>query len=68
MVGDKVLQALRASGGYLALGDKSDAHAIKARLGVSKSAYKQAIGRLYKQGLVTLEPGAIRLVPGALSD
>ena len=68
VVGDQVLKALRESGGYLALGDKSTAHDIKARLGVSKSAYKQAIGRLYKQQLITLEPNAIRLVPGALSE
>jgi predicted RNA-binding protein (virulence factor B family) len=68
VVGDKILQVLRESGGYLALGDKSPAHEVKARLGVSKSAYKQAIGRLYKQQLITLEPGAIRLVPGALSE
>ncbi|WP_075882008.1 CvfB family protein [Vreelandella massiliensis] len=68
VVGDKVLQALRESGGYLPLGDKSPAHEIKARLGVSKSAYKQAIGRLYKRELITLEPYAIRLVPGALTS
>lgn len=68
VVGEKVLQALRESGGYLPLGDKSAAHEIKARLGVSKSAYKQAIGRLYKRELITLEPYAIRLVPGALTS
>ena len=68
VVGDKVLQALRESGGYLPLGDKSAAHEIKARLGVSKSAYKQAIGRLYKRELITLEPYAIRLVPGVLTS
>lgn len=68
VVGDKVLKALRESGGYLPLGDKSSAHDIKTRLGVSKSAFKQAIGRLYKQQLITLAPDAIRLVPGALSD
>ena len=66
-VGDKVLKALRESGGYLPLGDKSSAHDIKTRLGVSKSAFKQAIGRLYKQQLITLVPDAIRLVPGALT-
>ncbi|GAB2724778.1 CvfB family protein [Halomonas garicola] len=66
VVGDRVLKALRESGGYLPLGDKSAAADIKARLGVSKSAYKQAIGRLYKRQLITLEPHAVRLVPGAL--
>ncbi|GAA3905022.1 hypothetical protein GCM10022228_14030 [Halomonas cibimaris] len=66
VVGEKVLKALRESGGYLPLGDKSAAADIKARLGVSKSAYKQATGRLYKRQLITLEPHAVRLVPGAL--
>ncbi|PRY64702.1 hypothetical protein B0H98_1045 [Vreelandella songnenensis] len=67
VVGEKILKALRESGGYLPLGDKSSAHDIKARLGVSKSAFKQAIGRLYKQQLITLAPDAIRLNPGALA-
>ncbi|WP_435389111.1 CvfB family protein [Halomonas almeriensis] len=64
VVGESVLKALRESGGYLPLGDKSSAAEIKARLGVSKNAFKQAIGRLYKQGVIRLEPTGIRLVPG----
>lgn len=68
VVGEKVLKALRESGGYLPLGDKSAADDIKVRLGVSKSAYKQAIGRLFKRQLITLEPEAVRLVPGALES
>lgn len=68
VVGDKILQALRESGGYLPLGDKSSAQEIKARLGVSKSAYKQAIGRLYKRELINIEPLAIRLQPGVASE
>jgi len=63
VVGERVLQALRESGGYLPLADKSPAHEIKARLGVSKSAFKQAIGRLYKQQRITIEAAGIRLVP-----
>ncbi|TDB02239.1 CvfB family protein [Halomonas marinisediminis] len=63
VVGETVLKALRESGGYLPLGDKSDAAEIKARLGVSKNAFKQAIGRLYKRRLITLEPTGIRLAP-----
>lgn len=62
VVGEQILKALRESGGYLPLGDKSDAAEIKARLGVSKNAFKQAIGRLYKRQRITLEPGGIRLV------
>ncbi|WP_416138680.1 S1 RNA-binding domain-containing protein [Halomonas sp. HK25] len=68
VVGETVLKALRESGGYLPLGDKSDAAEIKARLGVSKNAFKQAIGRLYKQRLITLEATGIRLAPGGASD
>ena len=62
VVGEQILKALRESGGYLALGDKSDATEIKARLGVSKNAFKQAIGRLYKRRLITIEAAGIRLV------
>ena len=68
VVGETVLRALRESGGYLALADKSPAPEIKARLGVSKSAFKQAIGRLYKRRLIVIEEGGIRLVPGAHRD
>lgn len=64
-VGDEVLAALRRNDGYLALGDKSPASEIKARLGVSKSAFKQAIGRLYKRQLIRIEAEGIRLVPDA---
>ncbi|MFP4136899.1 MAG: S1 RNA-binding domain-containing protein [Halomonas sp.] len=64
VVGEAVLKALRESGGYLPLGDKSDAAEIKARLGISKNAFKQAIGRLYKRRLITLSPTGIRLAPG----
>ncbi|MEQ6917909.1 CvfB family protein [Halomonas aquatica] len=63
VVGEQVLKALRESGGYLTLCDASSAAEIKARLGVSKNAFKQAIGRLYKHRRITLEPGGIRLAP-----
>ncbi|RDB44671.1 RNA-binding protein [Halomonas sp. DQ26W] len=68
VVGEQVLKALRESGGYLPLSDASPAHVIKARLGVSKNAFKQAIGRLYKRRLIVIEASGIRLVPGASSD
>ncbi|WP_242597171.1 CvfB family protein [Billgrantia sulfidoxydans] len=68
VVGEQVLKALRESGGYLPLSDSSDAAAIKARLGVSKNAFKQAIGRLYKRRLIVIEAHGIRLVPGATTE
>ncbi|PMR74662.1 CvfB family protein [Billgrantia endophytica] len=65
VVGEQVLKALRESGGYLPLSDASPAHVIKARLGVSKNAFKQAIGRLYKRRVIVIEDAGIRLIPGA---
>ncbi|QFT83389.1 hypothetical protein FIU88_00225 [Halomonas sp. THAF12] len=68
VVGEAVLKALRESGGYLPLSDASPAGEIKARLGVSKNAFKQAIGRLYKQRRITIESGGIRFAPGGEQD
>jgi predicted RNA-binding protein (virulence factor B family) len=68
VVGEQVLAALRESGGYLPLGDRSSAAEIKARLRVSKSAFKQAIGRLYKRRLILIEEGGIRLAPDAVRE
>lgn len=67
VVGDKVLAALHRNRGYLALGDKSPAAEIRAHLDVSKNAFKQAIGRLYKRRLITIEEDGIRLLPDAQS-
>lgn len=63
VVGDQVMKVLREAGGYLALSDKSPAPEIKARLGVSKNAFKQAIGRLYKRRVIVIEEAGIRLAP-----
>ncbi|MEC9483782.1 MAG: S1-like domain-containing RNA-binding protein [Halomonas sp.] len=61
MAGERIMAALREAGGYLPLGDKSPPEAIKSRLGISKSAFKQAIGRLYKRRLLVIEAQGIRL-------
>ncbi|HET8790043.1 MAG TPA: S1-like domain-containing RNA-binding protein [Modicisalibacter sp.] len=63
VVGEQILAALHRNQGYLTLSDKSPADEIKARLGVSKSAFKQAIGRLYKRRLIAIEQSGIRLLP-----
>ena len=43
-----VLQALSANNGTLPIGDKSSPEDIGHRLGISKKAFKKAIGALYK--------------------
>ncbi|GGG52448.1 CvfB family protein [Hymenobacter glacieicola] len=61
---ETLLTALRQAGGTLPLGDKSEPDDIYRRLGMSKKIFKKALGSLYKQGAVELEPEQTRLVPG----
>ena len=58
---DKILTHLIAQQGYLALGDKSPPDEIYNTFGVSKKAFKQAIGALYKQQKITTDKQSIRL-------
>lgn len=55
----KIFQVLERSGGTLALDDKSDPAQIKARLGLSKAAFKRAVGHLMKEGKILQRPGEI---------
>lgn len=64
-LGDRVLAALQAAGGFLPLSDKSSPEAIQDAFGVSKSVYKQAIGALYKQRQINIDKDGIRLVAAA---
>lgn len=50
-----ILNALRANDGFLALHDKSDPNDIKHQLGMSKKAFKSAVGGLFKQKLITID-------------
>lgn len=58
---DKVLVAIEDAGGFLQLHDKSNPEDIKEQLKMSKKAFKKAIGALYKQRMITIEEGGIRL-------
>ncbi len=57
---DRVLDELERERGFIALSDKSEPEAIRARFGVSKSDYKKAIGSLMKRGLIDIEHHGIR--------
>ena len=52
---DTVLEAITAAGGFLALHDKSDANLIQSKLGMSKKAFKQTVGVLYKAKEIIIE-------------
>lgn len=47
--------------GFLPLHDKSEPEDIKAAFGLSKNAFKRAVGRLLKEDKITLEENGIRL-------
>lgn len=59
---DSIIAKLEANNGVLMLSDKSSPEAIYAAFGVSKKVFKQAIGALYKQQLITIDKSGIRLV------
>lgn len=56
-----IMQALEDAGGFLPLHDKSSPELIKNRLNLSKKIFKKVIGGLYKEHLISIEGGGIRL-------
>lgn len=60
---DKVLYKLQQNGGKLALTDKSSPEQIYDAFGVSKKAFKQAIGALYKEKKIVITEQGLILVP-----
>lgn len=62
-LGDQILQALTEAGGKLPFHDKSSPEEIRATFGVSKKAFKQALGALYRKHRIALDPTEIRLLP-----
>ncbi len=56
-----LLEHLQNNGGFTPLGDKSPAEEIYALFGVSKKVFKKAVGDLYKQHLITIEPQGLRM-------
>ncbi|HEX7500157.1 MAG TPA: S1-like domain-containing RNA-binding protein [Polyangia bacterium] len=62
--GGKILEFLKRPGAPK-LGDKSDPEQIRALFGLSKKAFKRAVGRLLRQRLVDVdEQGFVRVLPG----
>ena len=56
---DKILKELEKRGGSLPFTDKADPERIKAELGMSKAAFKRAVGRLMKAGKIVITDGKI---------
>ena len=60
-----ILDELKAAGGFLPLHDKSDPETIKNDLGLSKKAFKKAIGSLYKDKQIVIKDDGIELISEA---
>jgi predicted RNA-binding protein (virulence factor B family) len=63
-----ILKELKENGGTLALGDKSTPEDIYETFQISKSAFKKAIGGLYKERRVTISDYEIKIVVDHLAD
>ncbi len=59
---EQILAALKSAGGRLPYHDGSSPDEIRAALGMSKKAFKQAIGTLFRERRIVIEPDGIRLV------
>jgi predicted RNA-binding protein (virulence factor B family) len=59
---EALLKKLTENGGELFITDSSDPQEIKDMLGISKSAFKRAVGNLLKKKLIDLGEKSIRLV------
>jgi predicted RNA-binding protein (virulence factor B family) len=59
---EMILDKLKSKKGFLPITDKSTPDEVYATFGISKKAYKKAIGTLYKQRKISLQEDGIRLV------
>ena len=57
-----VLNVLKAHENFIPLTDKSDPNDVKRILGLSKKAFKRAVGHLYKQKLIDIRQDGIYLL------
>lgn len=58
---ETILSNLKIHSGFLPLNDKSDAEDIRKQLGMSKSAFKKAVGKLYKEQTIIIKDNGIEL-------
>jgi len=65
---DVLMKELRESGGKIPLGDKSTPEEIYERFQISKSAFKKAIGGLYKERIIVVGDHEIKIVVDSLAD
>lgn len=57
----QILDMMDEQEGFITINDKSSPEVIYKHFGISKKAFKMAVGALLKQGKITIEPGGLRL-------
>lgn len=57
----RIIEQLKLKGGHLGLSDSSTPGLINKELGMSKAAFKRAVGRLMKEGAIEMTEVGIRL-------
>lgn len=57
----KVLEVLEKKGGFIPYGEKADPELIKKDFKLSKNSFKRALGRLFKEGKIDLQPNRISI-------
>ncbi|MEO8206737.1 MAG: S1-like domain-containing RNA-binding protein, partial [Chthoniobacterales bacterium] len=58
---EKIIETLKVKGGRLPYSDNSTPEEIRMAFGVSKKAFKQAIGTLYRNRRISIEEDAIQI-------
>ena len=58
----RILKLIKEENGFIALNDNSTPEEIKAKLQISKKAFKKAIGALYRERLVNLTDKGVELI------
>lgn len=56
---EMIFEKLQTAGGFLPYHDKTDSELIKDKFNLSKNAFKRAIGRLMKEGRITISDTGI---------
>ena len=56
-----ILERLKENNGFLPLNDDTPPEIIRKKLNMSKSGFKRAVGRLYKEGIIIIDNRGIKL-------
>lgn len=59
---EKIMELIESYAGVLPFSEKASPEVIKRETGLSKNAFKRAVGHLYKQRVIDITDGKIRLV------